>query len=48
MVKYRGAQAIHIQPRALCFYQNLKYQQVYSDKPLSGAGSPSCRLGSIQ
>ena len=26
----------------------IKYQQVYSDKPMSGAGSPSCRPGSVQ
>ena len=26
----------------------LKYRQVRSDKPLSGAGSTSCRPGSVQ
>ena len=26
----------------------IKYQQVHSNKPMSGAGSPSCRPGSVQ
>ena len=26
----------------------IKYRQVHSNKPLSGAGSPSCRPGSVQ
>ena len=27
---------------------SIKYQQVHCDKPMSGAGSPSCRPGSLQ
>ena len=26
----------------------IKYQQVHSNEPMSGAGSPSCRPGSVQ
>ena len=26
----------------------IKYQQVHSNNPMSGAGSPSCRAGSVQ
>ena len=29
-------------------WQYIKKQQVHSDKPVSGAGSPSCRPGSVQ
>ena len=28
--------------------KDIEYQQVHGDKPMSGAGSPSCRPGSVQ
>ena len=40
-------QCIHMQPGPLRFYQNIKYQQVHSEKLLSGAVSPSCRPGGL-
>ena len=34
--------------RAGLFWKYTKYQQVHGNKPMGDAGSPSCKLGSVQ
>ena len=49
--RYYGAVWTPIRPVAevnKLVQKYIKYQQVHRDKPMSGAGSPSCRPGSVQ